>query len=167
MNTNTIELRTQAKDQARQARQAKDQAKAESRAQAKLEASSGTTLESTANMNPVVPESAVKAPVMELRICKNIIPLDRLQKAINDAQALAGNARKEAQELGLGRLAKDVSGGGTLIPAPAVIGDLLKLGHFGGLDKDEIADTRAKADFVKGLNMVVDGLALLRLARRY
>lgn len=104
----------------------------------------------------------VKPVVPVLKVCGNVVPIEALQTAISAAMSEAGRARSEAQKLGLGRIAKDVSGHGTLIPTVSVLNDLSKLQYFGA-DK---VKAKAKSDRIKGLNMLVDGLAMLGLAIR-
>lgn len=98
-----------------------------------------------------------------LKVCGNIIPLERLNKRLADARSNAGRLSATARNKGLGRIAKDMSGGGTLIPTLAVLSDLESLGLLGDT-KQSIASAKNE---IRGLNMIVDGLALLGLAKRH
>lgn len=108
-------------------------------------------------------EGLVKISSPILTICKNKIPFEVLQKRILDAGSRAGRLSDEARKAGLGRIAKDMSGGGTLIPTLAVLSDMEALNLLGSTK----AEAQAAKLQVISLNRIIDGLIGLGLAKRY
>jgi hypothetical protein len=104
----------------------------------------------------------VLPPVQYLALPGNKIALETINARLHKAACNAGRMSSEAKRLGIGRIAKDMSGGGTLIPTLACLSDLESLGKLG----DTKADIKARKDEIRALNMIVDGFALLGLAKR-
>ena len=94
---------------------------------------------------------------------KHKVNVARLEKTLADTYTDACRLSKVAELKGLGRVAKDMTGGGTLIPTPAVINDLYTIGELGAKTDKK---TALRKDRLKGLNMLVDALALLGEAKR-
>lgn len=97
-----------------------------------------------------------------INILGNTIIVDELLKVINDAKSTAGRASKDAKTLGLGSVAKDISGRGIILPGMSVLSLLAKHGKVGDTPERQ----KAAIAQIKGLNLLIDGLALLGLAKR-
>lgn len=102
-----------------------------------------------------------------LQIGKMRIKVDDANKHLHSASCKAGNLSKVALANGIGRVAKDMSGGGTLIPTVSSLADMRAKGLLGETDsKDGKAIVQLTVDQVKALNMIVDGFATLGLCKR-
>lgn len=111
-------------------------------------------------------ESAVETLAV-LKIGKSEISLEILNRAIHAAQCAAGRIASKARETGHGRLIKDMTGGGTLIPTLAVLKDMQAAGLLGETNSKEGKQlVQGQIDQVRGLNLIVDGLALLGIHKR-
>lgn len=111
-------------------------------------------------VNP--PEKPAKAKPPVLKVAGNTIDLDELHKVLNAVNSEIGRAIKVAEASGHITLAKDCSGGGRAVVSVA---NVRKLHSLNLLHTDK-AKSKAILDRVVGLNHLVDGLALLGLAKR-
>ena len=103
-----------------------------------------------------------KVESVELVIPGNRISLEMLNSRVQKAAANAGRLKAKAIETGNGRLIKDMSGHGTIIPTVATLQDMAKQGLLGdNPDKVKAAIVEARA-----LNNLIDALCDLGLARR-
>lgn len=123
-------------------------------------------------IEPITPQAPVETPQAPVEVLPPVIqslilPGNRIAlQAVNDrlhkAACNAGRMSGIAKQLGIGRVAKDMSGGGTLIPTLACLSDLESLGKLGDT-KERIKSAK---DEIRALNMIMDGFALLGLAKR-
>jgi hypothetical protein len=115
----------------------------------------------------MTPAEEPKAAPQYIQIGKMKIDLEVANKALHAASCKAGNLSKLALANGIGRVAKDMSGGGTLIPTVSSLADMKAKGLLGETDsKEGKAIVQLTIEQVKALNMIVDGFTMFGLCKR-
>jgi hypothetical protein len=114
----------------------------------------------------MAPEEPKATPAI-IQIGRMKIDLEVANKALHAASCKAGNLSKLALANGIGRVAKDMSGGGTLIPTVSSLADMKAKGLLGETDsKEGKAIVQLTIEQVKALNMIVDGFTMFGLCKR-